>query len=186
MLKNNREYVSTKKKVRKLQDALKIADTTTMEMPDFIFDAMISGIKSQIEDMKIEIREYEQLAGLNAIPVESIENIGQMLIKARIAHRYSQKDLATRVGVSPQQIQKYEADEYQSTDLRKIAEISSSLDLNLEGIGLLKGNKQKWGINSGMDTFSFTQENITVKNVKRSSWITTQREDKAYNFNKVA
>ncbi len=66
MLKNNREHVSTKKKIRKLEDALRIADKTTVEMPDFIFDAMVAGIQSQIDDMETEVREYEQLTGSNS------------------------------------------------------------------------------------------------------------------------
>jgi hypothetical protein len=59
MLKNNREYVSTKKKIRKLEEALRIADKTAVEMPDFIFEAMVAGIRSQIDDMKADVQEYE-------------------------------------------------------------------------------------------------------------------------------
>lgn len=186
MLKNDREYVSTKKKIRKLEDALRIADKTTVEMPDFIFDAMVAGIQSQIDDMKAEVQEYEQLAGSNTIAVESLENIGELLIKARISHGYNQKNLAAKVGLSPQQIQKYEADEYQSADLKKIVEIAAALELTMEGIGSLKGKSLKWNIPVSVDSFSVKANEITVEKVQNSSWISTQQEKTTYNFNKVA
>jgi len=58
MIKNKKEYNSTNKKIGELERALKIADKTKIEMDDIVFEAMVSGIESQIDDMKTEIDKY--------------------------------------------------------------------------------------------------------------------------------
>ena len=54
-----------------------------------------------------------------------------MLIKARIARGLSQKDLAERVGLKEQQIQRYEATDYATANLARIKEV-----VNAFGVGI--------------------------------------------------
>ena len=75
------------------------------------------------------MREYEslkaggfQLDGLNVVSDLSI-----LLIKARIAQGLSQKELAERIGVKEQQVQRYEATDYASASLTRIREVASAL-----------------------------------------------------------
>jgi transcriptional regulator with XRE-family HTH domain len=56
-----------------------------------------------------------------------VEAIPTSLICARIALGWTQKELAKRLGTTEQQIQKYEATEYESASFRKISEIVSVL-----------------------------------------------------------
>jgi HTH-type transcriptional regulator/antitoxin HipB len=53
--------------------------------------------------------------------------VPQDLIRARIASGLSQKELAKRLGMPEQQIQRYEAKEYESVSLARIAEIAKAL-----------------------------------------------------------
>ena len=46
--------------------------------------------------------------------VDSFDELPQALVKARIALRLSQKDLADRLGMKEQRIQRYESTDYQS------------------------------------------------------------------------
>ncbi len=141
MIKNRKQYYSTKKKIKDLENALKTANSNKVKMSQSIYQAMIAGIQSQIDDMKAELQEYDQLADANSIPLESLESIGKLLIKARISHKYSQKDLAEKLGFSQQQIQKYEADEFQSADLKRIVKVAKALELSLQGTGLIKSGR---------------------------------------------
>jgi len=49
------------------------------------------------------------------------------LIRARIASGLTHKDLAKRLGMAEQQIQQYEAKDYESVSLARIAEIAKAL-----------------------------------------------------------
>ncbi len=75
------------------------------------------------------MREYESLkAGefqLDELNVFS--DLPNVLIKARIAQGLSQKDLAQRIGVKEQQIQRYEATDYSSASLARVREVASVL-----------------------------------------------------------
>ena len=84
---------------------------------------------SQLADLESELREYESLkAGrfrlddLNVVAV-----LPDVLIKARIAQGLSQKDLAQRIGLKEQQIQRYEATDYSSASLARIREVATAL-----------------------------------------------------------
>ena len=52
-----------------------------------------------------------------------VADLPSILIKARIAQGLSQKDLAERIGLKEQQIQRYEATDYASANLSRIKEV---------------------------------------------------------------
>ena len=56
-----------------------------------------------------------------------VAELPSVLIKARIAQGLSQKDLAERLGLQEQQIQRYEATDYASASLTRIKEVVSAL-----------------------------------------------------------
>ena len=56
-----------------------------------------------------------------------VAELPTVLIKARIAQGLSQKDLAERLGLQEQQIQRYEATDYASASLTRIREVVSAL-----------------------------------------------------------
>ena len=54
-----------------------------------------------------------------------------ILIKARIAQGLSQKELAERIGLKEQQIQRYEATDYASANLSRIKEVVSAFGVGI-------------------------------------------------------
>ena len=86
------------------------------EVHPLIVKAQEEAVSSQIADLEGELREYEALkAGefqLDELSV--VADLPDVLIKARIAQGLSQKDLADRMGLKEQQIQRYEATDYAS------------------------------------------------------------------------
>ena len=71
------------------------------------------------------MREYESLkAGeFHLDSLKLVADLPSILIKARIAQGLSQKDLAERIGLKEQQIQRYEATDYASANLARIKEV---------------------------------------------------------------
>jgi transcriptional regulator with XRE-family HTH domain len=50
------------------------------------------------------------------------------LIRARISAGLSQRELAARLGLKEQQIQRYEATNYETASLRRVLEIAAALN----------------------------------------------------------
>ncbi|MCU1251144.1 MAG: hypothetical protein JWQ49_4173 [Edaphobacter sp.] len=136
MIRNERQYKITKAEVAKLQKALQAAESTTVALgidPLFV-RAEIDGLQSQLEEMVEEIESYERLRdGAEEIPaVRSVQDIPRALIQTRIRAGLTQEDLAERVGLKPQQIQRYEASDYASANLSRVSEIAQALEISLE------------------------------------------------------
>ena len=56
-----------------------------------------------------------------------ISGIATNLIKARIARGLTHKELAQRVGIKEQQIQRYEATDYEAANLSRLQAVASAL-----------------------------------------------------------
>ena len=86
-----------------------------------------------MEDLQREVEEYETLRSgkRKVLEIGSLEDLPRTLIQVRIAAGLSQKELAAKLGLKPQQIQRYEAMDYQSASLERINEIVRVLGVKL-------------------------------------------------------
>jgi ribosome-binding protein aMBF1 (putative translation factor) len=134
MIKNERQYRITKAQAERF--ARTIAEEEARPNPAIhpkLRRAELDGLRSQLDDLKRELREYEALRSgkQRVIALESIEDLPRTLIQARIAAGLSHEELAARLGMKPQQIQRYEATNYQSASLERINEIMRKLGVRL-------------------------------------------------------
>jgi ribosome-binding protein aMBF1 (putative translation factor) len=134
MIKNERQYRITKAQAERF--ARTIAEEESRPNPAIhpkLRRAELDGLRSQLDDLKRELREYETLRSgrRRVIALESIEDLPRTLIQARIAAGLSHEELAARLGLKPQQIQRYEATNYQSASLERINEIMRTLGVRL-------------------------------------------------------
>lgn len=111
--------------LRKALAALPKGKTGDAWLNDMERDALVS----QIADIDAEISEYEMLKAGRASFTErfSLAELPRVLIQARIAKGLSQTDLATKLDMKPQQIQRYEATDYMGASLARLIEISELL-----------------------------------------------------------
>jgi HTH-type transcriptional regulator/antitoxin HigA len=95
--------------------------------------AQRSALRSQIDELEEEVRFYEDLrAGkISAFSAESLHDLPDILIQARIARGMSQKDLGDFLGVAEQQIQRYEADRYRMASLDRLTEVADALNVHI-------------------------------------------------------
>lgn len=140
MIKNERQYKITRSQVTKFRDILsKFENTKPAPSIDPRFHKLErDALESQLLDLEREIQEYEDLR-TGKVPImelSTLEDLPNALIKARIALGLSQKDLAKRIGLPEQQIQRYESTDYESASMSRIKEITSVLQLEIEKIGL--------------------------------------------------
>lgn len=146
MIKNERQYRITKAQAQRFEEALKNlangVEKKKQENP-LLFETQVSAIESQLEDLREELAEYKALTAYSegkpfVFELPTLEALPLALIKARIAAKLSQKDLAERLGLKEQQIQRYEATEYSSASLTRVFEVSQVLGLNLKAVGQFK------------------------------------------------
>ena len=132
MITNKRQYWITKNKARRFVDALedfeaKAAERTEVD-PRLVL-AEREAMEAQLGELRGEMEEYERLreAGVSAVVVTSIDELPEGLIKARIASRLTQRDLADRLHLKPQQIQRYEAERYASASYERLCAVAHAL-----------------------------------------------------------
>lgn len=130
MISNERQYRITKAQAEKLKDALKqFRAQPAGKMHPRLVKAQADGMQSQIDSLTQELREYEALRSGDVRPPDLgyIAGMPRDLIRARIAAGLSQKELAGLLGMPEQQVQRYEATEYESVSFARIAEIADAL-----------------------------------------------------------
>lgn len=132
MILNNHQHRVTRGQLSKLEAALTCAREANPDMDPRVFRAMETGIQSQIDELRGQLQEYEELKRAKAFHLQEPRELGRLLIKARVARGLTQKDLATRLKLKPQQIQKWESTEYLSATLRRILAVMAALDVAFE------------------------------------------------------
>ena len=90
-------------------------------------------LNSQIADMEVEIQEYIMLRDGEVGFTEryGLGDLPRVLVQARIARGLTQTDLAERIGLKPQQIQRYEASGYLGANLSRLIEIAEELEIQV-------------------------------------------------------
>ena len=132
MIKNERQYRIAKAQAAKFEEALKAFQTESRKDRTTharLIKAQKDAMRSQLDSLRQELVEYEELESGNMPPpdLEYIYVVPRDLIRARIASGLSQKQLAERLGMPEQQIQRYEAKEYKSVSLARISEVAKVL-----------------------------------------------------------
>ncbi|HEY3295643.1 MAG TPA: XRE family transcriptional regulator [bacterium] len=136
MIKNDRQYRITKSELAKFEDALKANAQAQTEgpKPSWLTSLENESFRDQIEELREEVAEYEALkaASPGVIEVHSFDELPQALIKARIASGLSQQELADRLGIKEQQVQRYEATDYAGANLERIQQVVDALGIKIE------------------------------------------------------
>ncbi len=134
MIKNEHQYRVTKAQITRLEKALEIATKTKSKLHPDLRQAMLKGIKSQIQEMKEEVAEYNNLRyGQKklCVTMHDLSELPTVLIKARIARGMTQQDLANTLYMKPQQIQRYESTDYRAVSFRRVIKIAGVLNVHL-------------------------------------------------------
>ncbi|MGY3148093.1 HTH-type transcriptional regulator/antitoxin HigA [Bradyrhizobium sp. USDA 3397] len=132
MIFSDRQYTVSQEQVAKLrgvlnsvrEDSTKVAQLREIES---------RALRSQIADIEQEIAEYDLLKSGTVTFSESysLSDLPRILIQARIAQGLSQTDLAERLNMKPQQIQRYEATDYMSASLSRLIEVADVLSVRV-------------------------------------------------------
>jgi transcriptional regulator with XRE-family HTH domain len=136
MIKNDRAYRVTKAAAEKFEQALADHEAKPIEegSSDIARAAELSALRAQLGDLRAELAEYEALrtGGVEKLEAKRLEDLPSLLIRARIAEGLTHEQLGERIGVKPQQIQRWEDDDYQSASFWRLVEVAEALGLSVD------------------------------------------------------
>jgi HTH-type transcriptional regulator / antitoxin HipB len=138
MIANERQYSITKAKLKKFETALAELETqskSAMDASDLLKHQLyIDALKSQIDSFTEEIAEYERLRSgtVERLNFDSLEQLPDALIKARIVRGLTQGQLADSLGLKEQQIQQYESTRYANASLARIIAVHTALKIAIK------------------------------------------------------
>ena len=138
MIKNERQYRITRAQAERFArtlDGLREMPEGADEIHPMIAQAQVDAVTNKLADLDAELREYEALreGRFQMDELEVVAELPALLIKARIAQGLSQRDLADRVGLKEQQIQRYEATDYATAKWSRIREVACALTMGIGG-----------------------------------------------------
>jgi HTH-type transcriptional regulator / antitoxin HipB len=133
MIQNERQYRITQTKLREFEQELAALNPQDLTVHPRQIIGWTNSLNIIIGELKQEIAEYEQLKSGNVLTfaLGSIEDLPTTLIKARIAAGLTQKDLAEKIGIQEQQIQRYEANHYGSASFDRLRTIATALKVEI-------------------------------------------------------
>lgn len=103
-----------------------------------VIELQKQGIDSTIDQIQKDIENFEFLKKQDGFSYENLSSvdIGKLPIVSRIVSGFSQKDLADKLGVKEQQIQRYEAEFYSSIKLGTFLDLLEKLSIEISAAGI--------------------------------------------------
>ena len=123
MIRNDKEYKHSKEQLSELEAELhKLSSLRRSTGRDEVASAVIDALRMQKEDLERGISEYEDLkeGRLLSFGAEDLDSLGELVTKARIARGLTQAELGELLGMTQQQVQRYERDGWQKISLWRL------------------------------------------------------------------
>lgn len=172
MITNERQYRITSAQLEKLKTVIKDFDVkaaTERTKSKILAKAEIEALRSEYENLSVQLHEYETLKSgtVEILKASNLEELPSILIRARIAKGFSQRQLADTLGLKEQQIQRYEAEEYASANLRRLADVARALGLNINEVAEFRATSQE-PLGDKNDNLAWDQ--FPVREMYRRNW----------------
>ncbi len=135
MVTNQRQYGITKVELGKFEEALaqQRASAPSPGVHPRIHQAMQDAMESEIIELRAQLQRYEDLRSgrVSSRTLTSLRELPVALIEGRIAARLTQRQLAERLGVPEQQVQRWEASSYSGVSVDRLQDTADALGIQL-------------------------------------------------------
>jgi DNA-binding Xre family transcriptional regulator len=136
LITNERQYRITKAEAQKFEVAIATARASepSAGVHPRIHHAMIQSLESELEILRDDLDRYEALktGKVKKRSVRSLRELPVLLIEGRIAAGLTQRQLAERLALPEQQIQRYESTMYSGVSLDRLQDVADALGLEIE------------------------------------------------------
>jgi ribosome-binding protein aMBF1 (putative translation factor) len=136
MIQNQREYRITSAWLKRFERDLETLEHTEPKPGTHpkLRKAKMDATRSQAEDLRSQLAAFDALRShqVISVTVNSLEGLADALIQARIAAGLTQEDLAARLGLKKQQVQRYEATRYATANLERLNAVADALKVSVK------------------------------------------------------
>ena len=143
MIRNDRQYKISRARAEEFAELLASRSKRAHSDVEWA-DVEMEGVRSQLDELRDEIDEYEKLKDgrVTSLQINSLEELPIALVKARIASGLTQRELAEKLGLKEQQIQRYEQNEYAGVSIDRVREVINALNVSLKQSVVLPANSR--------------------------------------------
>lgn len=144
MITNDVQYRTTKTLLGQFEEAARNLETGLVGAKNKkLHQLQIDAAIAQAQDLAVEIADYEHLrsGATTLFEADTLGGLSTLLVRARVARGWSQRQLATELGIAEQQIQRYEANGYATASLARLCEIANALGLRVRETGELSADR---------------------------------------------
>jgi ribosome-binding protein aMBF1 (putative translation factor) len=137
-IKNARQLAASKAWLAEFQESLKDARENPKDLHPRLRKAELDGIRSQIEELESEIQEYQELQEKTPeqVVLASLEDLPEAMVRMRIVRGLTQEQLAEKLGIKPQQVQKWEAGAYSRATYSRLLQVAKALEFDIPSVHL--------------------------------------------------
>ena len=132
MITNERQLQITKAQIERFQASLRALEAGSLNGTDLhplMKEMQIDAVRGQLATLRREVEDYEALrsGAVSTMRIRSLADLPEALIRARIAQGLTQRDLAERLRLKEQQVQRYEANRYEGASFARIVEVADAV-----------------------------------------------------------
>ncbi len=139
MIKNEKQYEYSKECATKFEYSISLMEQDEERKKNDLERWKLSrgGLQCHLDQLQAEIAEYEMLTSHDSqtpivLRLDDIDYLAQILIKARMAAKLSQKELADLAGLTEEKIKQYEHDDYASASFLDVRFVIDALDIQIQ------------------------------------------------------
>ncbi|HAX77905.1 MAG TPA: DNA-binding protein [Cyanobacteria bacterium UBA11372] len=139
MIKNDQQYKFTQHLAERFQKSIAAMDRDEERKkndPDG-WELLRSASQCHLDKLQAEIAEYEMLISHDShtpivLELDNLYYLPQILIKARIAAKLSEKELGALTGLTEEQIKSYEHNDYENASYVHVGFVMDALDIKIK------------------------------------------------------
>lgn len=168
MIINDIQYKVSQASLTQLSELL----DTLPDSDDFMSKLQRDSITSQYKTLKDEVKVYDELKGgcfkLKGCLV--MDELAANLISARIAKGISYEQLANTLGISEQQIYKYETNNYSGASLTRTLKIANALGFHITKILAGDGSSEEDVVFDEEELNELDWSQFPIKEISKKGW----------------
>jgi len=143
MIKNEKQYKVTRNKLQVLEEEINRLKGGREHLPAKDKSLLVSMqlFQKQLQD---EVDYYELVKAMNSeiLAERSIDDLPILLIEYKIRSGMTQKEFSQKVGMKEQQLQRYEAEDFNSISFKNLLKIIHAIDLEVTVRGTIRSKDQ--------------------------------------------
>jgi HTH-type transcriptional regulator / antitoxin HigA len=182
MIYSDRQYSISRAELTKLRATLDSSKRSVSASQPWLQEIESNALKSQIAEIEAEIAEYDLKRGqITFAEACALSELPRVLVQARIAKGLSQTDLAERLDMKPQQVQRYEATNYMSASLARLIEVAQILDVKISESFETAGSEISGAVFSWSDVNDIAWSRLPLKEMISRKWFTPRTDETPIN-----